>query len=272
MKSQGIGAWVAVGLVGVAIAALVTVVVVANDTTDETSATTASRSEEPPDPCTDDDVFHDDDIGAQEGLLQESQLPVGDWGMRSTSSCRWSLSSQDLLSIPACAAGAGDSEVLEVEHTANARATWIQTGRRVRIDGRVEFYPGREKPDLFRALLSDPAASAECFEAAVRRQAKEAPRVTVGDVEVGNFDLGLTAADANVANLEVVQGVEITFTMRSDDDPEPVTIRVVNYGAGGVVGLLTVIGTGADASPATLDALDLPTVVRTAAAHLLSMF
>lgn len=264
MKRQGWVAPVVVGLTAVAIAALVTVVVVANDTGDETAATTTMGAEAP-DPCVDDDVFHDDDAGAEAGLLQESHLPAGDWTMRSTSSCRWSLSSQDLLEIPACAAAAGGAEVLEIEHTANARATWLQAEGRVRIDARVEFYPGREKPDLFRAMLSAPAASAGCFEAAVRRQAGGMPRVTVDDIVVSDYDLGVIDAE--------VRGVEITFTTSSDDDePEPVTVRVVNYGAGGVVGLVAVVGIGADAEGSTLDALDLATVVQSGAAHLLSQF
>jgi hypothetical protein len=271
MKPGGTGALVAVGLAGVAIAGLVTVVVVANDPSDDTPATSAPAAEQAADPCVDDDVPHDDDVGAREGLLQESQLPAGDWTARSTASCRWSRSSQDLLSIPSCAAGAGDAEVLAVEHTANARATWIETGGRIRLDSRVEFYPGRQKPDAFRALLSGPQA-AECFEAAVRRQAKQAPRVTVDDIEVSTYDLGFSPAELETQYLEFVQGIEITLTTRNDGGPEPVTIRVVNYGGGGVVGVLTVVGTGADANTATLDALDLATVVQTAATHLLSMF
>ena len=92
----------------------------------------------------------------------------------------------------------------------------------------------------------------------------------VENVEVTNHDLGLTAADANAPNLEVVQGVEITFTTTRNGETEPVTIRLVNYGAGGVVGLVTVIGENAKTS--TLDELDLAPVVRTTAAHLLSQF
>jgi hypothetical protein len=272
MNPKGTGSLLAVGLAGVAIAALVTVVVVANDAPDPpTSATPRPRPEKEADPCVDDDVPHDDDVGARAGLLQESQLPAGDWTTRSTSSCRWSLSSQDLLSIPACASGAGDAEVLEVEHTANARATWIRAGDRIRLEDRVEFYPGRQKPDAFRALLSGPGV-ADCFEAVVRRQAKQAPPVTVDDIEVSGYDLGVTPADLDVQYLEFVRGVEITFTIQGDGETEPVTIRVVNYGAGGVVGLLTIIGTGADARAPVLDAIDLANLVRTAAAHLLSMF
>jgi hypothetical protein len=265
-----VGALVAVGFVGVLLAAVMTLVIVTNDERVGTmsgtrgargTATTANF-------CQDDVVSQDDDIPARRGLLDESQLPSGDWRSKSVSLCRWSISSQDLLSIPECAASAGDAEALEEDRTGNARAAWVRAaGAAVLVDDRVELYPSRRKPEAFQALLTSPGLS-DCFEAAMRRQAAKAPSVKVAEIEVGRYEDGLEAAQLGV---EFVGGVTIAMEVEGNGQSGPVTLRVVSVRAGGGLGTVTVIESPAGRRPA-VGAMDLAATVRTAVQNLLGIF
>jgi hypothetical protein len=264
------GALVAVGFVGVLLVAMMTVVIVTNDERVTTTAGTRrpARTATTANFCKDDVVSQDDDIPAQQALLNESQLPSGDWTSKSASLCRWSISGQDLLSISECTAIVADAEGLEEERTGNARAAWVRAGGAVLLDDRAELYPSRRKPAAVQALFTGPGLS-DCLEAAMRQQAAKAPSVKIVEIEVSSYEVGLDAAELGVG---FVDGVSISMKVESNGQSRRVAVRVVSFVLGGGLGTVTVTGTAPAGERPDLDAIDLAASVRAAAKNFIAIF
>ena len=209
--------------------------------------------------CEDDPVYRDDDIPAGHALLDDSQLPSGDWA--GTSACRWSTSGQDLLSVPECAALTGDPSVSEEQRSGYARKTWVEANGELRLDQRSELYLSRRKPELVQVAFTSPGV-ADCFQAAMRAQAAHVPGTTITDIDVTRYDVGLSAAELG---LDFVGGVSIAMTVESDGKRVPMAIRVLSLRVGGGLVTMTVTGEGSRGTLQDLDALDLVATVRAAA-------
>lgn len=225
-----------------------------------TTTTTAST-------CSDDPVFHDDDVPAADALINASQLPAGDW--TATTACRWSTSGHDLLSNPECAASAGDAAAAQEERTGYARATWVQADGAVRLDHRMELYGSARKPGLIPVLFAGPGL-ADCFAAAMRKQAAGVSNTTVRAIEVMPYDVGLRPGELGADFF--VRGVSISMTVESNGTNVPMAIRVVMLRAGGGLATMTVGREGRAGSRPDLDGIDLVPTVRAAGRSFLASF
>lgn len=245
----------------------------AGPSTDPSRSTAPSGSTKPAPPavvCNGDNEVNEDDDGAVQALLQRAQLPPGDWTRAQTPPCPWALSADELLVVPECRAGAASANAPAngEARNGNARVTFARADG-IQLDDRIEIYTSRQNVDAIRAILASPSLPA-CYAAALQRRATEEPGTTVRDIRVSSFavqpdpaglGLGFPAVDGYAADAGFADGVNITFTTTTKGRSTPVAMRVITFGAGGLMSTVTAIG----ATPAKLDAFDLTDTLRTAA-------
>jgi hypothetical protein len=231
--------------------------------------------------CNGDDEVNEDDDGARQALLQRPQLPAlasGEWTVAETPPCPWALSADEVLADPACrsiASGAA-APANDERRNGNARVTFATPADvDVELDDRIEIYTSRQNVDAIRAILASPAMGT-CYESAVRARATLEPGTIVSDVAVrplavqpdaGALALGFPAVAGYAADAGFAVGVDITFTKRTGGTSAPVALRVITFGAGGLMSTLTLIGT----SPGQLDAIDLQATLAAAATRFRAM-
>lgn len=221
--------------------------------------------------CNGADEVNEDDDGAVGALLQGSQLPSNDWTTAATPPCPWALSADELLATPECRAAASSAAAPpnEEARNGNARVTFARADD-MQLDDRIEIYTSRQNVDAIRAILAGPSVPA-CYTAALQRRATDEPaETTVRDVRVSSFavqpdaaalGLGYPAAAGYPADAGFAEGVNITFTRRTKGSSTPAAMRVITFGAGGLMSTLTLIGS----TPADLDAVDLTGTLQAAA-------
>lgn len=217
--------------------------------------------------CNGANEVNQDDDGAVPALLQRSQLPPGDWKIADTPPCPWALSADELLAVPECL-DAANAAANDEARNGNGRVTYALPNG-VQLDDRIEIYTSRQNVDAIRAVLGGPSMTA-CFTAALKTRATTEPGTTISNVNVDRFvvpvdaaalGLGFPASNGYAADAGFVEGVQATFTKTSNGASAPVTMRVVSFGAGGLMSTVTVIGS----TPADLDAFDLTGTLRAAA-------
>ena len=76
------------------------------------------------------------------------------------------------------------------------------------------------------------------------------------------------ATEDYAADPGFVHGVDVGFTSTSDGSSEPIAMRVITFGTGGLMSTLTVIG----ASPADVEAVDVSSVLGEAASSFTALF
>lgn len=226
--------------------------------------------------CSGDDERNQDDDGARVALLQRSDLPGGAWSQATTPPCPWALSADEILLVPACLDAAKDAAAPanDEARNGNARVTFAGPGG-IHLDHRVEIFTSRQNVDAIRAILAGPSTSA-CYEAAVADRAKAEPGSAVTHVRVTRFavrpdaaamGLGFPAVAGYAADAGFAEGVDVAFTRSSGGSSQPVALRIVTFGGGGLMSTLTLIGSTA----AELDAIDLPRVLEAAATRYRAM-
>lgn len=210
-----------------------------------------------------------DDDGAVGALLQESQLPPGNWTTAKTPPCPWALSADELLATPECRAAASAANVPanEEARNGNGRVTFARADD-LELDDRIEIYTSRQNVDAIRAILAGPSMPA-CYAAALQQRAADEPGTTVSNVRVTSFavqpdaaalGLGFPAVPGYPADPGFLDGVNITFTRATKGSRTPAAMRVITFGAGGLMSTLTLIGS----TPADLDAIDLTDTLQAA--------
>jgi hypothetical protein len=226
--------------------------------------------------CNGANEVNQDDDGATAALLVVTQLPPGSWTTADTPPCPWALSADELLETPECrsAAGAAGAPANDEKRNGNARKT-VNRGDDLLFDQRIEIYTSRQNVDAIRAILAGPSMP-ECFEAALQQRAtEEQPNPKISDVKVSRFTvqpdaaalgLGFPAIAGYAADPGFVEGVDVTFTKTSKGSSIPVTMRMITFGAGGLMSTVTLIG-----STEELDAIDLITTVQAAAKSFVAM-
>ena len=146
----------------------------------------------------------------------------------------------------------------------------------IQIDDRIEIYTSRQNVDAIRAILVSPSLP-RCYPRALQRHAADDHRSTVDDVSVTSFvvqpdaaalGLGFPATKDYAADPGFVHGVDVGFTTTSDGSSQPIAMRVITFGTGGLMSTLTVIG----ATPADVDAVDVGTVLGEAARNFTELF
>ncbi len=227
--------------------------------------------------CNGDDEVNQDDEPAVEALLGLSQLLTGDWIIAETPPCPWALSADEILAVPACraAAASANAPANDEARNGNARTTFTRSDD-AQLDDRIEIYTSRQNVDALRAILAGPSMPA-CYTAAVQQRAAAEPSTGVDDIHVSRFavepdstelGLGFPATEGYAADPGFAEGVEITFTRTSNGSTEPVAMRVITFGSGGIMSTVTLIS----ATRADLDAIDLTDTVRAAATEFRTMF
>ncbi|MCU1355476.1 MAG: hypothetical protein JWM89_894 [Acidimicrobiales bacterium] len=241
------------------------------------SASATSSVPVKPAVCNGDDEVGQDDDGAAQALLEVPQLRPGDWSYARTPPCPWALSGDELLAVPECraAAAAGHGPADGRPRNGNARSTFARADG-VQLDDRIEIYTSRQNVDAIRAMLRQPSMSA-CYTAAIRARAASEPATTVRDVEVIAFTvrpgpaelrLGFPAVAGYAADAGFAVGTAITFTSTTKGSSKRVAMLVVTFGSGGIMSTLTLIGP----TPTALDDVDLPAILKAAAANHRSIF
>lgn len=208
--------------------------------------------------------IQDDDFSAGKALLQDSHLPAGDWARQATPACRWSLASGDMLTVDECVKIA-DARV--PRPTGNAKRTWVDEQQGVRLDAQIELYPSRLTPDVVGRLVANPQFDI-CVENALTEQAADDPAVEIDDVEVSDFDTGIDPTELDVG---FVDGTTVTMNVTRDGETEPVVMRAVMFGIGGVLGSVTATVEG-DADEAAVDDLDWRATMRAAVEDMIAAF
>ena len=226
--------------------------------------------------CNGTDEFNQDDDGAVPALLQPSQL-AGDWTVAEMPPCPWALSADELLAVPECraAAASADAPANDEARNGNARVAYTSADG-VQVDDRIEIYTSRQNVDAIRAILVSRSLP-ECYAQALQEHAGDDHGTTVDDVTVENFDLqvdpatlglGFPATEDYAADPGFVHGADVSFTSASEGSNEPIALRVITFGTGGLMSTLTLIG----ATPADVEAVDVTHVLRGAASSFTAMF
>ena len=248
------------------------------DTKEPGRATAASPSTLAPTSavCNGDGEVNQDDEVAVGALLRLSHLPTGDWTVADTPPCPWALSADEILAVPACRAAASsvNAPANDEARNGNARTTFTSSDD-AQLDDRIEIYTSRQNVDALRAILAGPSMPA-CYSAAVQHRAAAEPGTSVDDIHASRFaietdatqlGLGFPATDGYAADAGFAEGVDITFTRTSNGSTEPVAMRVITFGSGGLMSTVTLTG----ATRADLDAIDLTDTVRAAATEFKTM-
>jgi hypothetical protein len=220
--------------------------------------------------CNGANEVNQDDDGALSALLQRSQLPAGAWTTATTPPCPWALSTDELLRVPECRAAAASANApANTEHrNGNGRITFTRRDG-MQLDDRIEIYTSRQNVDALRAILAGPSMPA-CFTAALHRRAAEEPGTTVTNIRVNRFTvvpdaaalgLGFPAVGGYAADAGFADGVNIAFTRSRNGSSDPVAMRVISFGGGGLMSTVTLIGS----TPAKVGAVDLTNTLRAAA-------
>ncbi|MCU1352438.1 MAG: hypothetical protein JWM05_1647 [Acidimicrobiales bacterium] len=242
-----------------------------------TSTATASSTTRPtPVRCNGDGETNVDDDGAQQGLLLVSELPPARWRAAPRPPCPWALSAGELLAVPSCADAArvAGKPVSATPRNGHADFTVVRPDG-IQLDDRIEIFPSRQSVDSIRAILLGPSL-APCYAAAVQRRAATMAGTTVTGIRVSRFavgadaralGLGFAAVAGYAADPGFVDGVDLTFTQQAGGRRTPVAVRIVTFGAGGLMSTLTLIGP----STTALARFDLATTLRHAAKGFLTM-
>ena len=247
----------------------------ATSTSSSTAASTTTTSGAAPvavDTCG--VTTQDDDFSAGKALLQQQRLPDGDWIQQATPACRWSLDSNELLSVDECVKIA-DAKV--DARTGNAKRTWVDEEQGIRLDAQIELYPSRVTPDVVGRLVTNPQFDT-CVENVLAAQAADDPAVEIDDIEVRDFDPDVNPGDLAAGagpgfEVTFVDGTTITMKVTHDGQTEPVVVRSVMFGIGGVLGSIT--ATTLDGDPnarPTVDKIDWPGTVRAAVDDMVAGF
>jgi hypothetical protein len=204
----------------------------------------------------------DDDIPAQRSLLAATHLPPeAEWDVATSPTCRWSLTSRDVLTSDACLAAVDEASLAEAR-TGTARATWSSALPPAVLDSQVETYPSDSTPKLYAQVLRDSEQRDACVAAAVRSQAAISPSIPIGDVEISDEEYDVDPA----TGVTLVEGMRVEFAVEGDER-DPIVLRSASFGTGGVVGTLLLSGPAG-----VVDEVDLAAVVPLAAADLLEPF
>jgi hypothetical protein len=251
----------------------------ASPSAEATRPSSSSTSSAPPDPvvCDGTDEFNQDDDGAVQALLAPSQLDGGDWTSAELPPCPWALSAEELLAVPECraAAASAGAPANDEARNGNARVAYMRADG-IQIDDRIEIYTSRQNVDAIRAILVSPSLPT-CYSRALQRHAADDHESTVDHVCVGSFDvqpdaaalgLGFPATEDYAADPGFVNGVDVDFTTTHDGSSEPIAMRVVTFGTGGLMSTLTVIGPTA----ADVEAVDVSSVLGEAARSFTELF
>ena len=107
-----------------------------------------------------------------------------------------------------------------------------------------------------------------CIENALTEQAADDPAVEIDDVEVSDFETGIDPAELDVG---FVDGTTVMMNVTRDGEAEPVVMRAVMFGIGGVLGSVTATA-GGDADEAALDDLDWRATIRAAVEDMIAAF
>jgi hypothetical protein len=237
-----------------------------------TAGSSVPRGTAPPKghPCADADERNQDDDGAFEALLSRSELPGGGWSVAPAVPCPWALSADDLLAMASCreAALAAGASASPERRNGNGRITY-QRSDGVQLDDRVEIYTSAQNVDAIRAILPS-AAMPTCVADAVTASAARSPSLAVTGITVSRVDppadeaalaLGYPAVEGYAADTGFVDAVDVSFTVTSGGTATPVALRMVAFGAGGLMSIVTVIGHTATA----IATFDLDATLRAAA-------
>jgi hypothetical protein len=220
--------------------------------------------------CPDADEHNEDDDGAFAALLSLSELPGDGWAVAPAVPCPWALAADDLLAVRSCrdaslAAGASASPE---KRNGNGRITY-QRRDGVQVDDRIEIYTSAQNVDAIRAILRS-AAMPACITDAVAALGAIDPSTAVTGITVARVDppadeaalaLGFPAVEGYAADPGFVDALEVTFAATAGGTTTAVVLRVVAFGAGGLMSILTVIGP----SIAAVATVDLDATLRAAA-------
>ena len=220
--------------------------------------------------CPDAAERNQDDDGAFEALLSLSELPGDGWSVAPAVPCPWALSADDLLAVSSCreAALAAGASASPERRNGNGRITY-QRSDGVQLDDRVEIYTSAQNVDAIRAILPS-AAMPTCVADAVTASAARSPSLAVTGITVSRVDppadeaalaLGFPAVEGYAADTGFVDAVDVSFTVTSGGTATPVALRMVAFGAGGLMSIVTVIGPTATA----IATFDLDATLRAAA-------
>ena len=133
------------------------------------------------------------DEAAQRALLDDSQLPGGNWTRRYRS-CHWSSSSDSLLSVAECRQIAGDPSVRDESPVGSATATWFRAGTEVQVHQQAELFPNKRLANAVRTLLTSQRFP-ECVTALARAHALNIRTSSTRHVQVTRYDVGVGAAE-----------------------------------------------------------------------------
>jgi hypothetical protein len=226
-------------------------------------------------PCADAKEVNQDDDGAANALLFPSQLPGGAWSVAPAVPCPWALAADDLLAAASCrdAATAAGAPPDGQKRNGNARVTYARGG--VQVDDRIEIYLSSQNVDAIRAVLVSPSL-ASCITAAITARAAHEPGTSVRDITVAEaplavdaatLGLGFPAVEGYAADSGFVEAMDVSFTTTIGGTDATVALRLVAFGAGGLMSIVTVIGPTA----ATVAAVDLDAIVQAAAKQFRTM-
>ena len=254
-----------------------------DDDASQSAATSRPRasttSSAPPDPivCNGTDEFNQDDDGAVQALLQPSQLAAVTGPRAEMPPCPWALSADELLAVPECraAAASADAPANDEARNGNARVAYT-SAHGVQVDDRIEIYTSRQNVDAIRAILVSRSLPRVLRTSAAAARGRR-PRQHGGRRSVENFDLQAdpprsASASPPPRTMPPIRG---SCTERTSASPttsegssEPIAMRVITFGTGGLMSTLTLIG----ATPADVDAVDVSHVLRGAASSFTAMF